>query len=316
MAMRPSSAGSPCSSGAIRELAKAGAATRADRDRAHRAVSADADPDPVRAAGLAGAGRRARRARRRAAGIEIGRRRCTRARAEWRLIRGMNKSFEGPVDALINWRFSMRITRAARAALARADAEPRDDRRDRRRPVRVAAREPRRLLARRDRRRAARAQLDPRLVRRRARAPALPVLEARPVARQPVRRHRRQRVPDRGRPRARRRVGDDRARRSGAAACWSRSSRTSRCIAEQAPATCSRFAGGSRPTRRPPTTSTIRKRSRPGCARSARRDTFVFVWMIACLVGISVLGRRATARVIAAVNVALLVLHFTVYRRR
>jgi phosphatidylglycerophosphate synthase len=35
----------------------------------------------------------------------------SRARAEWKLIRGMNKSFEGPVDALINWRFSMRITR-------------------------------------------------------------------------------------------------------------------------------------------------------------------------------------------------------------
>lgn len=32
-------------------------------------------------------------------------------RAEWLLIRRMNKSFEGPVDALINWRFSMRITR-------------------------------------------------------------------------------------------------------------------------------------------------------------------------------------------------------------
>ncbi|MGE3761810.1 MAG: CDP-alcohol phosphatidyltransferase family protein [Kofleriaceae bacterium] len=31
--------------------------------------------------------------------------------AEWKLIRGSNKSFEGPVDALINWRFSMRITR-------------------------------------------------------------------------------------------------------------------------------------------------------------------------------------------------------------
>jgi phosphatidylglycerophosphate synthase len=36
---------------------------------------------------------------------------ATRRRAEWKLIRGMNKSFEGPVDALINWRFSMRITR-------------------------------------------------------------------------------------------------------------------------------------------------------------------------------------------------------------
>ena len=34
-----------------------------------------------------------------------------RRRAEWALIRQMNKSFEGPVDALINWRFSMRITR-------------------------------------------------------------------------------------------------------------------------------------------------------------------------------------------------------------
>jgi len=33
-------------------------------------------------------------------------------RAEWAVIRTMNKSYEGPVDALINWRFSMRITRA------------------------------------------------------------------------------------------------------------------------------------------------------------------------------------------------------------
>ncbi len=42
-----------------------------------------------------------------------------RAQAEWKLIRGMNKSFEGPVDALINWRFSMRITRQlARRSLA------------------------------------------------------------------------------------------------------------------------------------------------------------------------------------------------------
>lgn len=32
-------------------------------------------------------------------------------RAERALIRTMNKSFEGPVDALINWRFSMPITR-------------------------------------------------------------------------------------------------------------------------------------------------------------------------------------------------------------
>jgi phosphatidylglycerophosphate synthase len=41
------------------------------------------------------------------------------ARAEWALIRGMNKSFEGPIDALINWRISMRITRVlARRSLA------------------------------------------------------------------------------------------------------------------------------------------------------------------------------------------------------
>jgi phosphatidylglycerophosphate synthase len=33
-------------------------------------------------------------------------------RAEWALIRTMNKAHEGPVDALVNWRFSMRITRA------------------------------------------------------------------------------------------------------------------------------------------------------------------------------------------------------------
>ncbi len=39
--------------------------------------------------------------------------------AEWALIRRMNKSHEGPVDALINWRFSMRITRVlARRSLA------------------------------------------------------------------------------------------------------------------------------------------------------------------------------------------------------
>lgn len=36
---------------------------------------------------------------------------ASRRRAEWALIRRQNKSFEGPVDALINWRFSMRITR-------------------------------------------------------------------------------------------------------------------------------------------------------------------------------------------------------------
>lgn len=44
---------------------------------------------------------------------------AARRRAEWAVIRRMNKSFEGPVDALINWRFSMRITRLlARRSLA------------------------------------------------------------------------------------------------------------------------------------------------------------------------------------------------------
>jgi len=52
------------------------------------------------------------------AGIEITDE-ASRSAAEWKLIRGMNKSFEGPVDALINWRFSMRITRVlARQSLA------------------------------------------------------------------------------------------------------------------------------------------------------------------------------------------------------
>jgi phosphatidylglycerophosphate synthase len=44
---------------------------------------------------------------------------ASRGRAEWAVIRRMNKSFEGPVDALINWRFSMRLTRMlARRSLA------------------------------------------------------------------------------------------------------------------------------------------------------------------------------------------------------
>jgi phosphatidylglycerophosphate synthase len=52
------------------------------------------------------------------AGIELGDE-AARRRAEWAVIRTMNKSFEGPVDALINWRFSMRITRVlARRSLA------------------------------------------------------------------------------------------------------------------------------------------------------------------------------------------------------
>lgn len=40
--------------------------------------------------------------------------------AEWALLRRMNKAHEGPVDALINWRFSMRITRQ----LARTPVRP------------------------------------------------------------------------------------------------------------------------------------------------------------------------------------------------
>lgn len=52
------------------------------------------------------------------AGVELGDEAAGR-RAEWALIRRMNKSFEGPVDALINWRFSMRLTRLlARRSLA------------------------------------------------------------------------------------------------------------------------------------------------------------------------------------------------------
>lgn len=39
--------------------------------------------------------------------------------AEWRLIRGTSKGFQGPVDALFNWRLSMPITRVlARRSLA------------------------------------------------------------------------------------------------------------------------------------------------------------------------------------------------------
>ena len=45
------------------------------------------------------------------AGIELVDEPARRA-AEWKLLRGMSKGFEGPVDQLINWRFSMRITRA------------------------------------------------------------------------------------------------------------------------------------------------------------------------------------------------------------
>src|SRR5262245_35108154 len=36
---------------------------------------------------------------------------ATRRDAEWALLRRMNKSFEGPVDSLINSKVSMRVTR-------------------------------------------------------------------------------------------------------------------------------------------------------------------------------------------------------------
>lgn len=52
------------------------------------------------------------------AGVELVDEAARRA-AEWKLIRGLSKGYEGPVDALINWRLSMRITRAlARRSLA------------------------------------------------------------------------------------------------------------------------------------------------------------------------------------------------------
>lgn len=42
-----------------------------------------------------------------------------RREAEWKLIRGTSKKFQGPVDALVNWRFSMPLTRVlARGSLA------------------------------------------------------------------------------------------------------------------------------------------------------------------------------------------------------
>ncbi len=102
----------------VREVAKAGAA---------RAIMAGAEvrferpmPIPVEfvpAGSAAPDGARRERADV-IAGIELVDE-AARARAEWALIRRMNKSFEGPVDALINWRFSMRITRLlARRSLA------------------------------------------------------------------------------------------------------------------------------------------------------------------------------------------------------
>ncbi len=102
----------------IREVAKAGA-TRV-------MVAADPVPLPrglpvpvdfVAAGSAAPDGARCERADV-IAGIELVDEEARR-RAEWALIRRTNKSYEGPVDALINWRFSMRITRVlARRSLA------------------------------------------------------------------------------------------------------------------------------------------------------------------------------------------------------
>src|SRR6185503_3179374 len=107
---------------------------------------------------------------------------AARGRAEWALIRRMNKSFEGPVDALINWRFSMRITRVlARRSLAVTPNH-----------VTVvaivvglvaswlASRGGYGMFA------VGGVQLDPGFVRRGAGAAAVSVLAARAVARQPV----------------------------------------------------------------------------------------------------------------------------------
>jgi len=102
----------------IRELAKAGAAeaiVAAERIGFSRAL-----PIPVRFV-PPGSAAPVEAQRERAdivAGIELADE-DARRRAEWKLIRGMNKSYEGPVDALVNWRFSMRITRVlAQASLA------------------------------------------------------------------------------------------------------------------------------------------------------------------------------------------------------
>jgi phosphatidylglycerophosphate synthase len=102
----------------IREVAKAGATrviVAADRIEIARTM-----PIPVEyvARGTqAPAGARCERADV-VAGVELVDDAASK-QAEWALIRRMNKSFEGPVDALINWRFSMRITRVlARRSLA------------------------------------------------------------------------------------------------------------------------------------------------------------------------------------------------------
>lgn len=94
----------------IREVAKAGA-TRAIVAAAPVAI---ARPLPIPVDYVAPGSAPPEGARRERAdiiaGVELVDDAATR-RAEWALIRRMNKSHEGPVDALINWRFSMRITR-------------------------------------------------------------------------------------------------------------------------------------------------------------------------------------------------------------
>src|SRR3569623_339561 len=102
----------------IRELAKAGA-TKAVVAAAPVAI---ARPLPITVEWVAPGSAAPEGAQRERADVIAGGElvdEAARARAEWALIRRMNKSFEGPVDALINWRFSMRITRVlARRSLA------------------------------------------------------------------------------------------------------------------------------------------------------------------------------------------------------
>src|SRR4030095_12946784 len=94
----------------IREVAKDGA-TRAvvagARGEFARPVPIAGEWVPVGTAARAGARRERADV---IAGVELGDE-AARGRAEWALIRRMNKSFEGAGGAVINWRVSMRSTR-------------------------------------------------------------------------------------------------------------------------------------------------------------------------------------------------------------
>ena len=190
-------------------------------------------------------------------------------RAEWQLIRRMNKSFEGPVDALINWRFSMRITRVlSHRSLAVTPNH-----------ITICAIViglfASYLVSRGELAMIAIAGVllefnsildscDGELARLRFQYSKLgqwldnlsdDIVDNLFIA-----------AAGYG-------IGGDlvpaRLRRRGWAFAGVDPSPTSRSTCAPAPATSSRSAGSSRPTRRPPTTSTIPRRSRPGCARSA-----------------------------------------------